>query len=635
MTMYRQLLILLWITMVISLSAVLFINIRSSSESLQAQLRVNTENSLTSLGMRLTPFLEPVDKASVEVTLNAAFDGTFYRRISVEIFDTEETLIRENLANPEGVPAWFIDLFEIEPFTAEAPVTTGWTESAVIKIEGHPGFVQQQLWQLNIDLLILYGSLFVAIAMLSSVGLRILIRPLNQIEHQAHAIENKDFSYRVPEPRIKELKRVVSAMNRLTDILNERFSDNARQLDALQSRVQQDTETGIANRRHLLNEFEAAQAEGERSHAFIMVRLLKGESIRKSYGYPVWIAIVKRTIELFQERFPQQDTVIGRMSEYEIGVLVTVLPSDDLTVALQEISDQLIDLNAQGIAPEKAIFNMTGTQVQTEDTVASLLTRIDTQLREVDSRGTNQFSWTTGQQGQDRGLRTGQAWVDLLRQRISDKALSLRHQPVVKELKGKPVQKEVYVRLRDEGGQEMNAGAFLPVIEQFDLGAKLDLAVLEKVIEEADPTPQAINVSLSSMRDTQFISRLTSISPEEAARICIEFPEAHQQREPEVVDSFTQILHSLNLHFGIDNVASGGVNLDYVARIRPDYIKIAPSICRAQDEASVALMTSLCNTVHNLAIPVYATVVENEQQLSRLQETGIDGFQGYINNEEN
>ena len=630
MTIYRQLLVLLWLTMVISLATVLAVNLKASSTSLQSQQQVNIDSALTALGMRLAPHLEPVDQASVDVTLNAAFDGAFYRRMTVEIFETEQMLERLNLSQPTDVPGWFIDLFDIKAYKATAPIASGWTESAEISIEGHPGFVYQQLWMLSRDLLILYGSLFVLIALLSSIGLRALIRPLNQIAHQAKAIEAKDFSYRVPVPRTLELQKVVSALNRLTDILNERFTDNANQLENLRTRLQQDSETGIANRRYLLNEFAAKQAEGESAFAVVMVCLQKADSIRKSYGYNVWIGLIKACVAQLQTVFSQPGVVIGRMSEFELAVLVPVLPSDDLTASLESLSEGLKDLHERDIAPYSSLFSMAGTAVLADDNVGSVLTRVDNLLREAQARGANQFSWDASGARQNT-MRTGQAWVELLRQRIEDRALTLTHQPVVAELGGVPLQKEVYVRLKDEDGVEMNAGVFLPVIEQFDLGAQLDLAVLDKMLDEVGETPEALNVSLSAMRDTAFLSRLAAMTPKQAQRIYIEFPETHLQREPEAVASFGSILHSVGLRFGIDNVASGEVALDYIAQLRPHYVKVAPALCRAGDDASITMITSVCNTVHNLGIPVYATVVEDEAQLSGLQKTGIDGFQGYIN----
>lgn len=632
MTIFRQLLILIWLTLVISLVTVLTVNLQSSADAVRSQQQVNIDNAITALGMRLAPHLDPVDPVAVEVNLNAAFDGAFYRLMSVEIFETEQLLVRETAAAAGSVPDWFGSLFDIQPYRAVAPVASGWTESAEIIIEGDTAYVYRQLWRLFTELLLLYGTLFVLIALLSSVGLRALIRPLKQIEHQANAIEAKDFSYRVPEPRTRELKQVVSAMNRLTGILSERFSANASQLEQLHNRLQQDSETGLANRRYLLNAFEARQAEGESAFAVVMLRLQKTDSIRKSFGYQRWMTLVSACVAQLKNSFDQPEVVIGRMSESELAVLVPVLPSDDLSQQLAQLSEQLSSLHEQGIAPYNSLFSMAGTAVLADDSIATVLTRLDNLLREAQARGADQFSWDASGTNADN-MRTGQAWVELLRERIEARALTLRHQPVVAQLGGAPLQEEVYVRLLDEQGAEMNAGVFLPVIEQFDMGAQLDLAVLDKMLENDSQTPEALNLSLSAMRDTAFLSRLAAMSPSQAARVLFEFSETHLQREPEVVESFTSILHSLGLQFGIDNVASSGLALDYIARLRPHYVKVAPALCRATDEASLTLITSVCNTVHNLDLPVYATVVEHETQLQGLEVTGIDGFQGYINDQ--
>lgn len=632
MTIFRQLLILIWLTLVISLVTVLTVNLQSSADAVRSQQQVNIDNAITALGMRLAPHLDPVDPVAVEVNLNAAFDGAFYRLMSVEIFETEQLLVRETAAAAGSVPDWFGSLFDIQPYRAVAPVASGWTESAEIIIEGDTAYVYRQLWRLFTELLLLYGTLFVLIALLSSVGLRALIRPLKQIEHQANAIEAKDFSYRVPEPRTRELKQVVSAMNRLTGILSERFSANASQLEQLHNRLQQDSETGLANRRYLLNAFEARQAEGESAFAVVMLRLQKTDSIRKSFGYQRWMTLVSACVAQLKNSFDQPEVVIGRMSESELAVLVPVLPSDDLSQQLAQLSEQLSSLHEQGVAPYSSLFSMAGTAVLVDDSIATVLTRLDNLLREAQARGADQFSWDASGTNADN-MRTGQAWVELLRERIEARALTLRHQPVVAQLGGKPLQEEVYVRLLDEQGAEMNAGVFLPVIEQFDMGAQLDLAVLDKMLENDSQTPEALNLSLSAMRDTAFLSRLAAMSPAQAAGVLFEFSETHLQREPEVVENFTSILHSLGLQFGIDNVASSGLALDYIARLRPHYVKVAPALCRATDEASLTLITSVCNTVHNLDLPVYATVVEHETQLQGLEVTGIDGFQGYINDQ--
>ncbi|WP_417348014.1 EAL domain-containing protein [Ferrimonas sp.] len=629
MTLYRQLLILLWMTLLISLVAVVAVNFRASSESLQAQLHTNTENALTSLGMSVSPYLDPVDETLVEGTLNAAFDGAFYRKMRIELYAVDRVFERENSANPEGVPAWFITLFPFPSVVAEAPITTGWTESALVTIEGHPGFIQQQLWQITFQLLLVYGSLFLAAALFGSWGIRLLIRPLSQIEAQAKAIEAKDFDHRIPLPKTRELKRVVLVMNNLMKILQERFASHARQLETMRVKLQQDGETGIATRQHLVNELEANIADTDKHGALVMLRLLDAEKIRKSFGYGAWSKLLNQSIESLQGAFGSEEVVVGRMSEAELALLIPTVPRADLSAELQGLRETLTSLRQNGIAPQDAIFLLAGTTILADDTKASVLTRSDNLLSELAAKGVNLAKWADNMpQG---SLRTGQEWVALLRERIDTGKLHLETQGVFSELDGQAIHHEVYVRLLDESGTQMPAGAFMPVIEQFDLGVALDLSVLKKVLSTPQGAPQALNISLSSMRDTRFVGRLSSLSREELGRVVIEVSEQQLKRDRELVESFIQILNSLSIKFGFDNVGATGISLDYVTGLKPAYLKVAPGLCRGTDEDSLMLVTGICNTVHNLEVPVYATVVENQAQLEKLQQTGIDGFQGYIN----
>ena len=91
------------------------------------------------------------------------------------------------------------------------------------------------------------------------------------------------------------------------------------------------------------------------------------------------------------------------------------------------------------------------------------------------------------------------------------------------------------------------------------------------------------------------------------------------------------VLRSLGFGFGSDNLGQGNLALDYVSVLRPNYVKLAPAICRQVDEHNISVITAIANTVGNLNIPLYATNVETETQLQLLQAAGINGFQGFIN----
>ncbi|MBW8192068.1 EAL domain-containing protein [Neiella marina] len=638
MTLYRQVLLLLVVMTIVSLSAVMMLNIKSSSDSLRVQQQVSIESALTALGMRLAPVLQPYDRALAESTMLAAFDGAFFRSIDVEIYENGEHLRKVNQAQPAGVPSWFTQLFEIIPMVAEAPITTGWNEVATIRIEGHPGFVQAQLWQLSVHLMMFYGSLFVIMSLLTVVVLRVVIkRPLTQIEQQVSAIEQREFGFRIPLPRTRELRQVVKALNHLTGILSEQFKANTAQLATLKTRVQQDPETKVANRRHLINELQSRLSE-QQPQAVVMLSLHDRDRIRKHYGYKQWLDLMQQSVDSLRQEFDDQQVMIGRLSETDFAVLIPVLPKQDLSEPLAKVAQHMDSLHAKGTAPFESTCAIAGVPVAIDDNVTDVFTRLDHALRDAEQQGQNPWLWRSEDAAADK-LRSGQQWVNLLRRRLRKGELQLRVQSLVAELGGASLHDEVYAGIEDEDGKPLNAAIFVPVIEQFDLGSELDQAVLQQVRQQAEfssGAAVAINVSLSSIRDTRFLQALAEVPADERQRVYVELAEVYVGRDRAAVASFVAVLRSLGYRVGIDNVGvateQAAADLGYLKSLRPDYLKLSAALCRQLDEQNLSVVAAVATTARNLDIPVYATAVEQEAQLKSLQECGVQGFQGFINN---
>ncbi|MCM2680330.1 bifunctional diguanylate cyclase/phosphodiesterase [Echinimonas agarilytica] len=629
MSLYRQVLLLLIMITVLSLTAVMTLNLKNSATYMEGQLRVTAESALTSLGMRLAPILQPYDQALAESTVWAAFDGAYYKSIEVLVYENDETIRRVNSAQPGDVPEWFTQLFEFEPVIAEAPITNGWNEVAHVRIEGHPGYIQQQLWSLGQRLLMFYGGLFVLCAAVAALVLRwVISKPLGHIERQVHAIEERDFTYRIPNPATPELKRVVKAMNHLTGLLSERFQSNAKQLELLRVKVQQDGETHVSNRRYFVSELNVRIDERE-PLAVVMLSLLERDKIRKNNGYKAWLDILKSTVRALESVFKEDGVVIGRLSETDFAVLVPVLPDDDLSARLSDISSKMAGLYRVGIAPHEAVSVLAGIVVRTDEYVTDVFTRLDQALRDAHSVGINPWLWA--EPGDNQKLRSGQEWVDLLHERLKLNDLELSYQPLVKSLGEGPIHHEVYARIHDETGQSLSAGLFVPVIDQFDLGSKLDRAVIERIFENDNITiPVVMNVSLSSVRDTHFLKALAEVPDNRRSLLIFEVTEVSVSRDLRAITSFVTVLRSLGFGFGVDNLGVGSRSLDYLTVLRPDYVKLAPSLCRHVDPETTSIITAIGNTVHNLNIPVYGTSVESDEQLEAILKAGVDGFQGYI-----
>ncbi|GLP96207.1 EAL domain-containing protein [Paraferrimonas sedimenticola] len=631
MSLQRQLLALVWIIGLMCFGLMLFVNL----STMQGKLNEQQQQTVAQVEQMTRLSLEAQSQRQLTQTLprllEQALKNPTLHSITVTLFSPQSTLIERNAQARSRAPHWFTKAFPVEQNTLEETVFFSDGGQANLRLVSSEFYVQDQLWILFKRLVLIYLLAVVMIGAVASMVVGKLIRPLAAIEKQAKAIERKDFTVRSPVPKTRELGRAVSALNHMSDIIYKRFKDNARQLQSLKTQIQQDPETGVFSRRFTLQQIEGRIAEGRQQYALIVLRLTHASQVRRSYGFPIWSEMVKASISILESSFKAFQPTLGRISEHEFAVLIPAVLPADIHQQIRACNQQMKQLHGKGIAPTPEVCTIAGCVIQPQDNASTLLTRIDNMLRQTESEGMNGYIWRANVEPSGM-MRTGQEWVALLKDRIRRKALVIERQTLVNSVGGNPIHYEVYARLNDEVDQQMSAGNFLPVIEQFNLGAELDLAVLETALAQDFDAPVSINVSLASIHDTMFVSRLAGLSSEQRKKVVIEIPETHYQREPKAVQAFVKILRSLGIEFGMDNLGNAKIKLDYIAKLRPNYVKLSPALCQAKDQESLHMVTIICNTVHNLEIPVYATVVESQQQLLQLHETGIDGFLGYINN---
>lgn len=92
-------------------------------------------------------------------------------------------------------------------------------------------------------------------------------------------------------------------------------------------------------------------------------------------------------------------------------------------------------------------------------------------------------------------------------------------------------------------------------------------------------------------------------------------------------------IHELGAKISIDDFGSGYSNLQHVANIHSDYLKIDGSIVRKCCESREAeiLMTLIMSWAKiNTGIRVVAEFVENEEIQNKVLKYGIDFSQGYL-----
>jgi len=169
--------------------------------------------------------------------------------------------------------------------------------------------------------------------------------------------------------------------------------------------------------------------------------------------------------------------------------------------------------------------------------------------------------------------------------------------------------------------------------EHLDLAAVLDLAIIERAIDELPLLPDgylSINLSPSTLRDPRLSDLL--LSPKISAdRIVVEVTEHARVADYLEAQRVLGALRRAGVRVAVDDAGAGYSTFRHILQLRPDIIKMDQSITRDidTDPARRALATALVIFAGEVGASVVAEGVETEAELRALAETGIYRGQGF------
>ncbi len=199
---------------------------------------------------------------------------------------------------------------------------------------------------------------------------------------------------------------------------------------------------------------------------------------------------------------------------------------------------------------------------------------------------------------------------------------------------------ESLMRLEDENGKLYYPGSFLDVARSYGLlYDSLSAIMIRKVFEKFRYlTDKSVSLNLS-FRDiknheiTDYIFEFLSTA-KHPENFVFEILENEDIDDYDELVAFVDRIHDLGGQISIDDFGSGYSNLQHIASIHSDYLKIDGSIVKrcCDDEQSaklIALIASWKNLSKN-KVSIIAEFVENENIQNMLMDLDIDFSQGYL-----
>jgi diguanylate cyclase (GGDEF)-like protein/PAS domain S-box-containing protein len=411
-----------------------------------------------------------------------------------------------------------------------------------------------------------------------------------------------------------------------------------------------DALSGLINRREFENRLQraldSAQATGS-VHAVCYLDLDQFKVINDTCGHIAGDELLRQLAQVLQSRVRSNDA-LARLGGDEFGLLLHDCSIEDAT----NIANTLLKAVEQYQFVWGASTFTVGASIGLVPLTGSFR-RITQVLQAVDAA-----CYAAKDQGRNRvhvyqeddavvAQRHGEMqWVARVKRALSDNRFLLEAQPIVPiaidNASAAARSYELLLRMRDENGNIVPPGAFLPAVERYNLSQRLDRWVISTALHwlAANPAPTAriarvyVNLSGDSLGDPQlqdFIRATLDETGVAPSKIGFEITETAAIGNLTRANQLIGELRRLGCSFSLDDFGSGVSSFAYLKALTVDWLKIDGLFIGniVHDRIDYEMVRSITDIGHVMGKKVVAESVESAAVLARLQDIGVDYAQGF------
>ena len=202
---------------------------------------------------------------------------------------------------------------------------------------------------------------------------------------------------------------------------------------------------------------------------------------------------------------------------------------------------------------------------------------------------------------------------------------------------------EVLLRMRDEHGQIIGPGSFIPAAERYHLMPTIDRWVVENTFRFLAENMGSlynrlgkccINLSGQSLSDERLMSFIvdklheTKIPP---GMLCFEITETAVIANMKSASEMILKLREKGCRFALDDFGVGLSSFAYLRNLAVDYLKIDASFVRniRNNRTDLEMVRAINQIGHTMNVLTIAEFVEDEATLESIRNIGVDYAQGY------
>nr|MBA2484135.1 EAL domain-containing protein [Nitrosomonas sp.] len=407
-----------------------------------------------------------------------------------------------------------------------------------------------------------------------------------------------------------------------------------------------DTLTGLLNRDEFetrLNKVLISTHEGH-SHALLFLDLDQFKVVNDTCGHSAGDDLLRQVTTLLHTKLRTRDT-LARLGGDEFGVILEHCPQNEALRIAHTLREIVQDFRYQW---QNKIFTI-GVSIglfpiiRSNESLTKAMSAADSACYVAKESGRNRVHVY---QADDNLLkkRSGEMqWLPRIQLALAKKRFYLYFQPILPITNKKELEEhgEILLRLRNEEGNLILPGAFLPSAERYDQMLKIDRWVVERSLKllklnanHQTKVTYAINLSAQALGDENFLNFVVDIIhayKQNPSNLCFEINENVALADLKHVMNFISTLKAVGCRFAMDDFGSGFSSFSYLKDIPLDYLKIDGRLVKDMitDPVDRTMVEAIHNIGHVMGLKTIAEWVENDKTMQLLKKIGIDYAQGY------
>lgn len=408
-----------------------------------------------------------------------------------------------------------------------------------------------------------------------------------------------------------------------------------------------DSLTGVYNRREFERRLQCALVNAQKTNTDLTLLYLDLDQfkvVNDTCGHKAGDLLIKQLSEKLNAVVMERG-ILARLGGDEFGVL---LEGDNAQMAYLLANKLLNVVQEFRFVWENRIFTLGISigQAPWQPNINSpeqLLSMADAACYLAKERGRNQVHTYSVEDAHMQRYESEMSWVTHINHALQNNNFELFYQHCLslsKRTEGHYY--EILIRMRDQEGNIVAPGAFLPAAERYNLTAQIDRWVVENYfswlannpLHNEELTRVSINLSGHSLADKElklFILNAFEKHKIPYQKVCFEITESMAILKMDETLEFINTFHKLGCLFALDDFGSGFSSYNYLKNLPVDQIKIDGNFIKdiLVDPVDMAMVNSIKDVAKAMGMETVAEFVESTEIMVELGKMGVDFAQGY------